>query len=132
MNNNRRVSDIKRAQKTSLLFRTITKLFSETLFDNKDLTGFYVNRVELSPDKGICYVYFYAPGGEADFKEKLHLLKLYKPSTRAAIAREVQGRYAPDIVFKFDKIEVKARHIDDLLNKIKFEDTPSNDDFDTE
>ncbi len=117
--NNRRVSDIKRAQKTSLLFRTIAQLFAQTLFDNKELTGFYVNRVELSPDKGLCYVFFCAPGGEEGFKEKLPILKLYKPSVRAAIAKEVPGRYAPDILFKFDKTDEKSRRIDDILYKLK-------------
>ncbi len=113
--NNRRVADIKRAQKTSLLYRTISKLFLELSLDKSEFRSVFVNRVEISPDKGMCYVYFCALNGLEEFEEKLPLLTLYKPSLRAALAKEIRGRYTPDLLFKFDSSAEKARRIEDLL-----------------
>lgn len=117
--NNKRVSDIKRAQKESLLFRTISKLFLEMTMDEQGFAGFCVNRITLSPDKSQCYVYFSTTGGQKEFDEKLEKLKLYKPSMRAALAKEISGRYTPQIVFKFDATQEKANRIDELLHNLK-------------
>lgn len=114
-----RISDIKRAQKASLLLRVVSNLFLEAIRDNANLDGLFITRVELSPDKGMCYVFFFSPEGEDTFKEKLHHLKLYKPSLRASLAREVPGRYTPDILFKYDSQQSKVTRIDELLNKVK-------------
>lgn len=119
--NNKRVSEIKRAQKTSLLFRTISTLFSQAAMDNKELLGVYVNRVELSPDKSHCYVYFCAQGGEQEFKEKKGQLILFKPSLRAALAKQISGRYTPQITFKFDNLHEKIQRIECLLEEVKKE-----------
>lgn len=117
--NNKRVSDIKRAQKASLLLRTISELFTRAAQDNNELLGVYVNRVELSPDKSTCYVLFCAHGGKKEFDEKFELLKLYKPSLRAALAKQINGRYTPEIVFKFDECDVKVQRIEQLLEDLK-------------
>ena len=117
--NNKRVSSIKRAQKESLLFRTISKLFLQAIIDDKELQGFYVNRVTLSPDKSHCYVFFCATGGNEEFTEKLEKLKLYKPSLRAALAKEIAGRYTPQITFKFDACQAKVQRMDELLEDLK-------------
>ncbi len=117
--NNKRVSDIKRAQKESLLLKTISKLFLEATMDNKNLSSFYVNRVSLSPDKSKVDVYFCATGGSDEFAEKIHQLKLYKPSLRAALAKEISSRYTPDIVFKFDTCQEKTNRIEQLLEDLK-------------
>jgi ribosome-binding factor A len=119
--NNKRISDIKRAQKESLLLRTISKLFLEVTRDNKDFMGFFVNRVELSPDKGHCSVYFCTMNGLDEFAEKLEKLKLYKPSMRAALSREINGRYTPNLRFKFDTCQEKVHRIDELLENLKNE-----------
>lgn len=117
--NNKRVSDIKRAQKESLLLRTISKLFVETVIDDTDLQGFYVNRVALSPDKSHCYVYFCSTGGKDEFETKLEKLKLYKPSLRAALSKEIASRYTPQITFKFDTCQAKVQRMDELLEDLK-------------
>lgn len=112
------VCNVKRAQKESLLFRTISRLFMEMTMDNKAFYGFCVNKVILSPDKSRCTVLFCAVGGKEEFDAKFQDLKLYKPSLRAALAKDINGRYTPDIVFKYDVTQEKVRRIDDLLNKI--------------
>ena len=81
------VSSIKKSQKESLIFRTIAQLFSQTTLDDQKLQGLAVSRVKLSDDKGVAIIYFYAPGGLEEFKEKLKALLLYKSSLRRALAR---------------------------------------------
>lgn len=112
---------IKRAQKSSLLLRSISNLFMKVAMDDARLQGLYVNRIELSPDKGHCYVYFCALGGETEFNDKLGTLILYKPSLRAAIAQTIPSRYTPEIMFKFDTSAEKTQRIEMLLEKIKHE-----------
>ena len=116
---NKRVSDIKRAQKASLFLRSISNLFSQLTTDTQELRSLFVNRVELSPDKGTCYVLFYSPLGIEEFNNKLPILILYKPSLRAALAKEINGRYTPEIVFKYDEAQAHVDRIDTLLQKLK-------------
>jgi len=116
---NKSVYDIKRAQKISLLFRIISKLFLETIMDDVRVQGLYVNHVKLSPDKSHCYVFFAAAGGKEEFDAKFPFLKLYKPSLRAAVAKEINGRYTPQISFKFDEGEEKSRKVSDLIDQLK-------------
>jgi len=119
--NNPNVSDIKRSQKESLLFREISKLFHTILIENPELSGLFVNRIKLSPDKGFCTVYFYTAEGVDYFHEKLKTLILYKPAMRKALSQTIAGRYTPDMVFKFDEQFEKQAHIESLLDKVKTE-----------
>ena len=113
------VSNVKRAQKQSLFFREISNLFMQATMDDKRLQGFFVNRVQLSPDKGLCTVYFYSSQGEDYFNEHLHTLTLYKPSLRKALASTIKGRYVPDLVFKFDKQFDKQQRIEELIEQVR-------------
>ncbi len=116
------VSNVKRAQKESLFFREISQLFMQTTMDDKRLQGVFVNRVQLSPDKGLCTVYFYTAQGEDYFNELLHTLMLYKPSLRKALASTIKGRYVPDLVFKFDKQFEKQQRIEELIEQVRVKD----------
>ncbi len=121
-------SSIKRAQKASLLLRTISALLLEAARDNTSLAGLTITRVDLSPDKSSVRVYFYTDKGSAHFKEILEELKLYKPSLRASLARSIAGRYTPDITFKFDDIFEKTQRIEHLLDTVKMELPAESDD----
>ncbi len=116
----KKVYEIKRAQKASLLLRTISTLFSAAVRDDVSLHGVTINRVELAPDKSTCYVYFYTAEGEESFNEKLlSRLILYKPSLRAALAKEIASRYTPELVFKFDNAFEKGLRIETLISGLK-------------
>lgn len=116
-----RTRDIKRAQKESLLLKEVSKLFMQASLDDPQLSQVFINRVELSPDRSHCSIYFYTPKGPAFFKEILERLKLYKPSLRASLAKTIQSRYVPDLIFKFDEKFEKQQKIEALLEKIKEE-----------
>lgn len=120
------VSSIKKSQKESLIFKAIAQLFAQTTLDDTRLQTVTVNRVKLSDDKGVASVYFYMPGGFAEFKEKLPIILLYKSSLRRALARKINARYTPELIFKFDDQYEKQQRIQGILEKIKGEDSSSS------
>ena len=78
-----------------------------------------ITQVKLSPDKSNCNVFFYAPEGKEVFDQLFPILKLYKPSMRAAIAKSIASRYTPDLVFKFDNTKDKSNRVEQLLCELK-------------
>lgn len=116
-------SDIKRERRKSLFLREMTTLIRELAERESVIANIYVSHVEISPNSGVCYVYFatYKEPGEEIFNNALDTLKLYKPSLRKTFAGRVQTRYAPELVFLYDKAKEKERRINDLLNKVQDE-----------
>ncbi|MBS1986930.1 30S ribosome-binding factor RbfA [Candidatus Dependentiae bacterium] len=121
MNNNPK-SSIKRAQRESLLFKTISLYMLEIGLEDSRLQQLAVNRVQLSADKGICYIYFYALQGEPVYLELLPILTSYKPALRKALAKELQSRYTPELAFAYDTQLEKQVKIERLLDKVKEEE----------
>lgn len=110
MINSSATAAIKRAQKESLLLREISNMYHTISMDDNRLGGLFVNRVELSTDRGWVTVYFYTLDGYEKFEEQLEILKLYKPSIRKGLASEIKGRYVPDLKFAYDaKFEKQQR-----------------------
>ena len=113
------ISNIKRSQKESLLLKELSKMLYELMLDDKELSGLFINRVELSKNKGACIVYFYDPQGPTIFEVKKKHLILYKPSLRKAIAMTLNGRYTPELVFAYDEQFEKQQRIENILEKVK-------------
>lgn len=113
--------NIKKAQKESLLFREISRLFMQTSMDDPRLQGIILSRVLLSDDKGVCFVYLYSYKGKQHFEEVLEILKLYKPSLRKALSK-LPSRYVPEIVFKYDEDLEKQMKLEELMDKVKEQD----------
>jgi ribosome-binding factor A len=113
------VKSIKNAKKESLIFREVSSLFLNLILDQPGLSDMTINRIELSRDGGICFVFFYTAQGEESFIQKLPLLILYKPSLRKALAQKIVSRYTPDLVFRFDNTLEKQHRIESLLDTIK-------------
>jgi ribosome-binding factor A len=110
MINSSATAAIKRAQKESLLLREISNMYHTITMDDDRLNGLFVNRVELSTDRGWVTVYFFTLDGFEKFEEQLEILKLYKPSIRKGLASEIKGRYVPDLKFAYDaKFEKQQR-----------------------
>ena len=119
--NNPRVSSIKKEQKESLLMKEISSLFLKASLDDPRLSDLFINRISLSPDKRICTVYFHTSKGLEGFKEKLEILKLYKPSLRKSISNTIKGKYVPDLKFAFDDQFEKQVKMEELMEKLKKE-----------
>lgn len=120
-----RTQSIKVAQKESVLLRLISQLIHEATQECPALADVFVSRVQLSPGKSMCIVYFYTAQGKEHFNAVLGDLKLYKPSMRKAIAIKVNSRYTVDLKFTFDEQFEKTQRMEQLFEKIKGED-PSN------
>jgi ribosome-binding factor A len=69
----------------------------------------------------MCTVLFAATGNKQEFDEKLPSLILYKPSLRAGLAKALNARYTPDLVFAYDAVSEKQKRIESLLTKISTE-----------
>lgn len=108
---------IKRAQKESQLLREISNMYHTITMDDNRLSGLFVNRVELSSDKGWVTVYFYTLDGFEKFEEQLEILKLYKPSIRKGLASEIKGRYVPDLKFAYDSKFEKQQSLELAMAK---------------
>lgn len=110
MINSSATAAIKRAQKESLLLREISNMYHSITMDDDRLVGLFVNRVELSTDRGWVTVFFYTLDGFEKFEQQLEILKLYKPSIRKGLAAGIKGRYVPDLKFAYDsKFEKQQR-----------------------
>jgi ribosome-binding factor A len=121
--NNNPKSSIKRAQRESLLFKTISKHMLAISLEDTRLQQLTVNRVQLSADKGLCFVFFYSPEGEAVYTELLPILTQYKSALRKALAKELQARYTPELAFAYDTQLEKQVRIERLLDKVKEEES---------
>lgn len=109
----------KKAQKESLLYQEISKLFLAATLDDERVRGLSITRIKLSDDGGSCIIFFYAPGGIKEFEQKRQWLVLYKPSLRKSLSRAIPGRYTPQLIFKYDENFEKQQRIDTLLDTIK-------------
>lgn len=118
----KRQSDIRKAKKEALFFKELSRFFLRISLDDPSLSGIHISSVKLSSDKSVCSVFFYSEKGEADFKDRLPDLVLYKPSVRKAISQSIPSRYTPQLIFKYDTQFEKQRKLDTLFDKLKLED----------
>lgn len=116
---------IRHEQKKSRLLRAVSQLFHTIALDYQELSSLMVTRVDISADSGICYVFFTSLTGREGFDASFQKLKLFKPSLRSALAREIPSRYVPDLVFLFDDELEKQRGLEALLDSVKATDVSS-------
>ncbi len=113
--------NVKMAQKAAQYLRIIGQLFNEASRDDINLRDLSIVNVEFSQDRGVCHVLFYCTGGLDAFNEKFQHLKMYKPSMRAALAKNIPGRYTPDLMFRYDDSVAKAEKMHWIMEKLKDE-----------
>jgi len=80
-----------------------------------------VTRVIMSADLKHAKVYTSIMGEEADKKKTLQGLNRAKGFIRREIARRLNLRYTPDIIFFMDETMEKAAYMDRLFKKIEQE-----------
>lgn len=112
-------SDIKKAQREKFLLREVSQLLLEASKDDPRLQKAQISRIQLSPDKSHCTIYFYMPEGEKVFQEILEVLKLYRPSLRSALAKSMSTKYIPELIFSYDTLYEKQERIHLLLDELK-------------
>src|SRR3989304_7734361 len=115
-------SQIRRARKESQYYKILSGLFMKITMEDNRLQGMFINRVQLSPSSSACTIFFYLPDGEEAFREKLDVLKLYKPSLRKSLSSLIDGRYTPELIFKFDTLFEKQQRIEAVLEAVSSRD----------
>lgn len=125
MNNSPRLREIKHAQREAQLLREISNFFLRITLDDPRLKGIYINRVKLGANRSLCTIFFFAPGGLEEYEAKRPFLVMYKPTLRTALAKSLNGRYTPDLLFDYDAQYEKQRKVDDLLEQLQREEEPS-------
>jgi len=118
----RKNGEIKRRQRESAILRGLAPVLQRVFNENQATASFFVSKIELSSDGGLCYIYVANSDGNADsIKAGIKEIKLFAPSTRAALAKILDGRYVPEVLFTFDKQIDKQRELNIVLSKISDE-----------
>ncbi len=81
------------------------------------LAAISFSQVMVSPDLKQAKVYFVLPVG-GDEKEVLRALRKARGFFRSHLAKTLNLRYTPDLVFYFDDINEEVNRIDMLLHEI--------------
>ena len=99
------------------LKKVISNIISVDL-KNPHLTGLItVTKVDSSPDLKIAYVYVSMIGAKSN-KENLTILKKAAGFVRSSLARKVNLRTTPEVVFMFDESIEYGAKIDEILKNI--------------
>ena len=95
----------------------ISKIIDQDL-QNPNLTGMIsVTMVKTTPDLRYSRV-FVSMIGEKDKKENLSILKKSSGYIRSLIAKRVNLRITPELVFEFDESIEYGAHIDQVLKEM--------------
>ncbi len=93
---------------------------------NPHLTGLIsVSKVKTTPDLRFAKVYV-TMINEKSKKENLAILKKSSGFIRSAIAKKINLRYTPELIFEFDESIEYGTRIDEILKNIT-KDIKSND-----
>ena len=94
---------------------------------NPHLTGLIsVTKVKTTPDLRFAKVYV-SMINEKSKKENLSILKQSSGYIRSGIAKKINLRYTPELIFEFDESIEYGSRIDDILKNIT-KDLKKNDD----
>ena len=122
-----RIKQVRRSKQKSFYLRELSTFLTRIAQDEPAIAHLYITRVELSPDGGMCYIYFSFYTAQTDqeketlFKQARDVLVLYKPSLRKALSSSMHSRYVPDLRFVFDQAKEKEHRVSDLLTQVSEE-----------
>lgn len=81
------------------------------------LRGVSFSQVIVTPDLKQAKVYFVLPGG-GDSKQAAKGLQRARGFFRSHLARSLNLRYTPELMFYYDRIHEEADRVDELLREI--------------
>lgn len=111
-------SAYKRERSKIQYFREFTILFRQLTRDEPSFANVYPTRIDGAPDGSVLYIYFAGAEGEEAIEKAIGQLILYKPSFRKALSQQIQSRYTPQLVFKYDPTFEKVQRIEKLLSDL--------------
>lgn len=103
------------------LRHALAESFTEDALYDPDLggTSITVSEVRISPDLRNATAFVMPLGGVQDPKKFLLALKRLTPMIRARIAKKVNLKYAPELLFRIDDSFNQATLIEKLLQSVK-------------
>jgi ribosome-binding factor A len=123
------VSDSRRADRIAEAIRTEVATFLRDGAKDPRLVGFVtVTGVEMTRDLRRAVVYVSVMGTETERTSTLEGLNSLAAHLRPLVGRALRLRLAPDLVFKLDESVQRAARIESLLNQVRAESPPADDD----
>ena len=87
-----------------------------------------ITRVKLSPDMKHARIFFSVMGGDKAVRETGHALNRARGFIRRTLAKKVQLKYIPEILFEYDDSLEYSMRIEELLNDIDLGDNAKDND----
>ena len=123
------MSDSRRADRIAEAIRTEVATFLRDGAKDPRLVGFVtVTGVEMTRDLRRAVVYVSVMGTETERTSTLEGLNSLAAHLRPLVGRALRLRLAPDLVFKLDESVQRAARIETLLNQVRAESHPADDD----
>ena len=112
------MADKRRLQRLEVaILETVAPLIAHGLSDPR-LRMVTVTRVHLAPDLSIAHVNWSTLGGASEESKAQHALEHARGKIQAAVAKALQTRTTPRLVFHFDESLAKAQRVTEVLEKI--------------
>ena len=112
---------------SELIHRELSKLLMLEARDPR-LVGVTVTSVTVTPDLLLARVHFTVLGDQVAKKEALAGLEHANGFLRTELASRIRLRFVPELVFEEDKSAEYGRRIDELLELVKDDITPEDED----
>ena len=84
------------------------------------LAAVRISKVEVTPDLKQAKIYFTIPAGQ-ESGSALQGMRSAKGFFRSHLAKIINLRYTPDLLFYYDSLNEEAAHIDNLFRQIEEE-----------
>ncbi|MDR1313245.1 MAG: 30S ribosome-binding factor RbfA [Deltaproteobacteria bacterium] len=100
----------------SVISGFVSNLFVTKVSDPR-LRALNVTRSKVSPDMRRAYIYYSVMGGDEEKAAVEKALRKAKGFVRANLAKELSLRFAPEVVFLFDRNPGYAQRVMEILNE---------------
>jgi ribosome-binding factor A len=112
------MADKRRLQRLeAAILETVAPLVAHGLSDPR-LTMVTVTRIHLAPDLSVAHVNWSTLGGASEESKAQHALEHARGKIQAAVAKALQTRTTPRLVFHFDDSLAKAQRVNEVLEQI--------------
>lgn len=113
-----------------LLHRELSSLL---LFEARDprLSGVNITAVGVTQDLLLARIYFSFTGAEGGEAEALAAMQHASGYLRSELAKRVQLRFMPELVFEVDRSAAYGRRIDELIDRLHGEHADAGDQRDS-
>lgn len=109
-----------------LIRKEVSELFVKTVKDPR-IGLITITRVTVTTDCRLARIHFSVPGSTEERERSLQGLDSAKGYIRRELARRLNLRYTPEILFQFDPSIEYAIHIEEVLQSLKKEENRNED-----